>query len=262
MTRESPGELARQKAYVRQIEQRFNALRASGLYISPRDFALLLDWYDRGVPASLVIAAIEGAFAKAAARAARSAIQSITYCRRAVEEAWEDRRAAMLGAAPAKGAAPSAVFGRDEIAVHLDAAAAAISRSAVGMIGEARSMLEEVAAALGAHGRSVRDPDVHTDLPALEAQLALLEERALEAARVGLDASTLQQLAATCETSLAPFSARMSERARAATLRRALDGAIRAKLGMPRFSLFAMRYAPGPPTPRDTIAEPPIARDL
>ena len=91
---------AREKAYIRTVERRFNALRESGLYISPRDFSLLLDWFERGVPAELVIFAIEEVFRKAAARGGTDKISTIAYCRRAVETAWKERRSALLGASP------------------------------------------------------------------------------------------------------------------------------------------------------------------
>ena len=68
---------AREKAYVRRIERRFLTLRDSGLYLSPRDFALLLEWHERGVPADLVIATIETLFSRAEARSQTRKIQSI-----------------------------------------------------------------------------------------------------------------------------------------------------------------------------------------
>ncbi len=65
---------------MRAVERRFLALRESGLYLSPKDFALLLDWFERGVPAELVISAIEALFSKAAARSISDGLPDGTRC--------------------------------------------------------------------------------------------------------------------------------------------------------------------------------------
>ncbi len=121
---------AREKAYIRTIERRFNALRESGLYISPRDFSLLLDWHERGVPAELVILAIEEVFRKAAARGSTKQISTIAYCRRAVETAWQERRAALLGSEPPAPGGSRGAFTREEVAAHLESCAAATEAAA------------------------------------------------------------------------------------------------------------------------------------
>src|SRR5206468_7234509 len=111
---------AREKAYVRRIEKRFLALRAGGLTLSPRDFALLLDWHHRGVPADLVLATIEAVITRSATRSRARKIQSISYCRHAVEEAWEERRAAMIGADAPAASPPRGALATEEVVDHLD----------------------------------------------------------------------------------------------------------------------------------------------
>src|SRR5881392_115396 len=81
--------LVREKDYVRRIERRFLALRESGLILSSCDFEILHDWFERGVPAELVIQVLEEIFAKTADRPESRRIQSIAYTRKAVERAWE-----------------------------------------------------------------------------------------------------------------------------------------------------------------------------
>ncbi len=60
------------------------------------------------------------------------------------------------------------------------------------------------------------------------------------AAKAMLSAEQLDPLARAAEDSLAAFAARMSEKAKAATLRRAIESAIRFRFALPRCSLFAM----------------------
>ena len=244
--------LAREKVYVRRIEKRFLALRESGLILSTRDFEIVHDWFERGVPADLVIATLEEVFAKTAGRSEGRRIQSIAYCRRAVERAWEERRAALLGASPASArasgkaagapAARGSAFTEEQIAAHLAAVAARTRAAAKGGPpggGRAASILTEIADRLEALAAASAAPDA-IPLPALEEDLVALEERAVAAGRDALDASELDAIGAKAAQDMAGVSSRMSAKAREATLRRAVDAAVRRRLALPRYSLFTM----------------------
>lgn len=239
----------RERVYVRRIERRFLGLRESGFYLSSKDFMLLLDWHGRGVPAEIVIRAIEEVFARAAAANGTRKILSITYCRHAVEEAWEERRTALLGP-PAAGARSgvdgnSASFSRLEILDHLDraaqdtiAAASSLERDRPGSVDhgmELRSVADRLTGWRNdfAEGRLI-------DLEKLEDDLVALENRALDLAGSILTPAEMTRLHEDVEVGLAGFAARMSERARTATVRRALASALRRRLQLPRYSLLTL----------------------
>lgn len=263
-------ELAREKDYVRKIEKRFLALRESGLILSTRDFEIVHDWFERGVPVELVIGTLEEVYAKTAERSEGRRIQSIAYCRKAVERAWEERRAALLGtpAPAARSSRPSgAAFTGEQIASHLASVAEKTRAAAAGVAvaGEdrgrggpdapgaaddagrpdhgsterARTVFLEVAGRLDQLAASFSATPAG-ELPALEAELVALEERAVAAGRDALPASELDAIGEKTEQDFAAVSSRMSAKARAATLRRAVDAAVRLRLTLPRYSLFTM----------------------
>jgi len=241
-------ELAREKAYVRAIEKRFLALRESGLILSSRDFEIVHDWFERGVPAQLVIATLEQVYAKTADRPEGRSIQSIAYCRRAVERAWEERRAALLGTGTAAADSVSAqgsgggAFTKEQIAAHLASVAASTRNAAQALAGvhdgsgkalvEIADRLAELAAGTADRGAG--------ELPALEDELVTLEDKAVAAARSALPASEIEAIGAKAAQDTAGASSRMSAKAREAMLRRATEAALRRRLALPRYSLFTM----------------------
>jgi hypothetical protein len=78
------------------------------------------------------------------------------------------------------------------------------------------------------------------DLPALEVDLVALEARAVAAAREALPTGELDAIERKTAEDLTAASSRMSVKAREATLRRAVDAAVRRRSGLPRYSLFTM----------------------
>ena len=251
-------ELARAKRYYTRIENTIVALRGGGFILSPRDFQILEDWYERGVPAELVIATLEEVFAKKADRPESRRPWTIAYCRRPVERAWEERRAALLGLEPAQAdregrkrpssprASHGGSFTPEQVSAHLASVAARTRAAAAESLwsGEAltraRDGLTEVAARLDALADMATIKAAGRDLPALEEQLVGLEERAISVARDAMPAPELEEIVAKATADMGGATARMSAKAREATLRRAIDAAIRRRLGLPRYSLFTM----------------------
>jgi len=250
----SHAEVARARRYYTRIENRIVALRGGGFILSPRDFQILEDWYERGVPAELVIATLEEVFEKKADRSESRRPWTIAYCRKAVERAWEERRAALLGvdspreargrSGPA-GVSTGTAFTTAQIAAHLSSVAEktvataagslwseqAVSRAQTGLAAIAQK-LDTLREALGAGGAA--------DLPALEEELVGLEERAIDVARDALPPADLEAITSKATADMEGATARMSAKAREAMLRRTVDAAIRRRLGLPRYSLFTM----------------------
>ena len=75
---------------------------------------------------------------------------------------------------------------------------------------------------------------------ALEDDLVHLEGEVLRAARSLLSQAELEEITTSTTDRIAPFAARMSDAARSATIGRAVDSAIRARLNLPRLSLFTI----------------------
>ena len=251
--------LAQEKAYVRAIERRFVALRGSGMYLSPGDFPLLLDWHERGVPVDLVIATIEDLFEKSAARSKSRTIQSLRYCRRAIEDAWERRRTALLGppATPGSIDRGSAPFSPQDVAGHLRRAhdrtrdaAQRLRTLCSGDIDAVRSLdavVERLAHLAGEQAMHARQ-----DLAPLEDELVRLEEEAVQCVAGALAEARVAELRREAERSLDGFTGRMSARVRESTIARSLSAALRRTAGLPRFSLFAMSASSPPEDKADS----------
>lgn len=77
--------------YFPAIAERFLSLRGAPLLASPADFQILTAWRRAGIPAAVVIDALEGVFHKRAERGERGSV-GLRYCIPAVEEAWQELR--------------------------------------------------------------------------------------------------------------------------------------------------------------------------
>ncbi len=76
--------------YFRKIERKFNQLRGSPLLISPKDWALMVEWKDQGIPAVVIIEALEKGFEKASFHGTtKRSINSLSYFKHIVEEHWK-----------------------------------------------------------------------------------------------------------------------------------------------------------------------------
>ncbi len=73
-----------------RIEKKFNQLRGTPLLVSPNDWALMAEWKKRGIPAVVIIEALERGFEKTTlSQNKKRGINSLSYFRRIVEDCWE-----------------------------------------------------------------------------------------------------------------------------------------------------------------------------
>ena len=84
-------ETGEDRAYYAAAEAAFVRRRGTPFLLSPRDFALLREWRALGVPLEAVEAGIDEAFSRREERSAVGRVNSLSYCRDAVLEAWERR---------------------------------------------------------------------------------------------------------------------------------------------------------------------------
>jgi len=82
-------ETAEDRAFYEAAEAAFIRRRGTPFLLSPTDFALLKQWRALGVPLSAVEAGIDDAFTRREERSAVGRVNSLSYCRDAVLEAWE-----------------------------------------------------------------------------------------------------------------------------------------------------------------------------
>jgi len=78
--------------YFEEIEGHFAARRGTPFILSAKDWALMKSWHDEGVPLPVVIEAIDSVFEKNETSGRQKKINSLSYCRHAVKELWDERR--------------------------------------------------------------------------------------------------------------------------------------------------------------------------
>jgi hypothetical protein len=108
--------------YFLEIESHFAARRGTPFVLNAKDWALMKSWNDEGVPLPVVIEAIDSVFDKNAAKGSKKVINSLSYCRHAVKELWQERRELQVGA---QDSVPE-----EDAAARLDALAADVERVA------------------------------------------------------------------------------------------------------------------------------------
>ena len=207
--------------YFLEIESHFAARRGTPFLFSAKDWALLKEWQTSGIPLPIVLEAIDSCFEKRESAGRKRVISSLSYCRHAVKELWDERRDLQVGAG---GGVPE----RDT-AARIAELASLLRQSAASAPATGSGALERAAAAIEAlpAGESV---------PALEERLAALEEQLLNELRTGLAPDDARALAAEVEATLAGhrLDEAVASRTRDANFRRLL----RASFRLPRLSLF------------------------
>jgi len=85
--------------YFTDIEAHFAQRRGTPFVLSAKDWALMKEWHDGGVPLPVVIEAIDSVFDKQDGKGRK--VNGLRYCRHAVKELWDERRELQIGAAEA-----------------------------------------------------------------------------------------------------------------------------------------------------------------
>ena len=99
--------------YFLEIEAHFARRRNTPFILSAKDWTLMQKWKEEGVPLPVVIEAIDSVFEKNEASGRRKVINSLSYCRHAVKEMWNDRKELQVGArAETPEAAPEELLNR------------------------------------------------------------------------------------------------------------------------------------------------------
>jgi hypothetical protein len=226
--------------YYRAIEEAFNRRRGAPLLLSPRDWALIGEWKQAGVPLRIALLGIENvfdAFARRAPGARR--INSLSYCRQEVlglHEIYLGLHGPAAGRPPETALPdPSKALARHltrlarRLKETLAAASAAGHDGLVGPIAEAAAEVRRIRRSL-----KVAPLDPH----AVEQALAGLDEGLVAAARAALPAESLAAIEAEADTAIGSTRERMTEAALASTRRAALARSLRTRAGIPRLSLF------------------------
>jgi hypothetical protein len=189
--------------YFTEIEFHFASKRNTPFVLNAKDWALMKEWHEAGVPLPIVIEAIDTVFEKAAER--KKVVNSIHYCKHAVKELWDERRELTVGeGSSTPEASPSEAL--EALAVQLEANPAASS-----------------------FAPRVRGLAAEKSVPRIEEKLIELERELIDSLLASLPAS---------ERSVVALPPGIDEKTRARTEEANLRRAIRERFGLPRLTLF------------------------
>ena len=184
--------------YFAEIESHFASKRGTTFVLNAKDWALMKEWHEAGVPLPVVIEAIDSVFEKAAVR--NKVVNSIHYCKHAVKELWDERRELTVGeGSSTPEAAPT-------------------------------EALETLAAQLPEpFATRVRELAAEKSVPRIEEKLIELEREMIDALLASLPEAERPVIA------LPPD---VDEKTRARTQEANLRRAVRERFGLPRLTLF------------------------
>jgi hypothetical protein len=221
--------------YATLVEEAFIAERGTPFLLSAKDWLLVKDFRERGIPAGTVIRAIHETFEKRKARAQTGKISSIAYCANAVEERWEMERRGLVGQGEGQreGTVEDAGPKLDALERSLVELAWAAPDATLVALVEPSSFAEKLRSAGGKIGALPRDLGVDAleeKLSAIESSLLKsLEKRLTDPARAALEARVSEALGDP--SGVGPM---VAERLRRALTRRE----VRRLFGIPPLTLF------------------------
>ena len=194
--------------YFNEIEGHFAARRGTPFILSAKDWALMKKWHDDGVPLPVVIEAIDAVFEKNESSGRRKAISSLSYCKHAVKEIWEERKDLYVGAGETTP--------ERTVAEALDRLAGQLETSELGA-----PFAPRVRALSGS-------------VPKIEEQLLEIERELLDTAMASANVPEMRDEIA----SALGDTSRIDEKTIARTVEANLRRLVREKFALPRLTLF------------------------
>ena len=186
--------------YFTEIEAHFARRRGTPLVVSPKDWALMKKWSEEGIPLPVVIEALDSVFDKQEEKGRK--VNSLSYCRHAVKELWDERRELQIGS--------ESVTPEEDPTSRLETLAAALESTP--------------AAAYADRVRALHGSVPHIEEQLMELETLLIESLLPEAPELRAEAEALV--------------AGADEKTRARSLEAHVRRLVRERFEIPRLSLF------------------------
>ncbi len=201
--------------YFTEIEGHFAARRGTPFVLSAKDWLLMKKWREEGIPLPVVIEAIDTVFEKNESSGRKKVISSLSYCRHAVKELWEERRELQVGGDDVlPEEAPAAAL--EALAVRLESASSDPAR---------------------AFAQRVRELVAEKSIPRIEEKLIELEHAMIESVIASLPPDEATALRNHVARSIGE-SSKLDEKTRARTEEANLRRLVRERFVLPRLTLF------------------------
>lgn len=195
--------------YYLEIESHFAMRRGTPFILSAKDWTLMKKWFEEGVPLAVVIEAIDSVFEKNETSGRRKVISSLSYCRHAVKELWQERQDLYAGSGEGTP--------EENVAGLLEALAAGVEPQSAETAAEIRSLAAE------------------KSVPKIEERLMEIEHAMMQRLLEGLSPDERREIEQPL-TSIADAS--LDDKTRQRTYEANLRRRIRERFGLPRLTLF------------------------
>lgn len=208
--------------YFLEVESHFAQRRGTPFVFSAKDWALLKQWQGEGIPLAVVVEAIDSCFDKSSKTGRRRTISSLTYCKHAVKDLWEERKDLLVGS--------EASLPELNPRGRLEVLAEQLQLSGAGQAAQLSEVLSRAASTV----LSIRP----TSAPLIEEALMHLEQQMIAEVLSALDDESRRSIDDELDRALSGYGDLGSDvlnATREANLRRLL----RARLAIPRLTLFA-----------------------
>jgi hypothetical protein len=230
----------RNDTYYRAVEEEFVRRRGAAMLLSPRDWGLIGEWKDAGIPLRVVLQAIDNIFDGFERRSpAGRRINSLSYCRQevlALHDIYRTLHAVDAGR-PREG---EEATGLRAAARHLGRLLRRVRASMAGASETRRDLLVACLARVASDLRLLRR-EIKTgvlDPQLLEERLRRFDEELLGAARASLSEAERSALEDAAGKTLGPAGDRMTPTARDGTRHALLARLLRDATALPRLTLF------------------------
>jgi hypothetical protein len=197
--------------YFLEIEAHFAFRRNTPFILSAKDWALMKEWSDSGIPLPVVIEAIDQVFENNETSGRRKTISSLSYCKHAVKDLWSERKEMHVGAGDAlPEESPAALL--EQLAVRVETVSPGIAAQ-------------------------IRKLEAEHSVPKIEEHLMDLERELMAECVAALPDSEVAAVRNEVSRTLGDTS-RLDEATRTRTEEANLRRIVRERFGVPRLSLF------------------------
>ncbi len=228
-----------EEEYFRVIENHFLQKRGNPMLLSPKEWVLIREWYEAGIPFEVVIRGIDRAFEKK--KGAEDEITSLLYCKRIVKSEYKRYLKSMEGAADSRASIEPPP---GDIEQFLEKLASDLSESGKRALERGNEGLAQMLKLRESELRSevlnVFRANPSMDRQRVEEQLTGIEKNMEQLLMQMVPANDLTRFKEDSMRELKAFEEKLEFSVYQEMLRRSLIKAIRKQYNIPRLSLFYM----------------------
>jgi hypothetical protein len=229
-----------EEEYFRVIEDYFLQKRGNPMLLSPKEWVLIREWQEAGIPQEVVLRGIDRAFEKK--KDADTEVTSLMYCKRIVKSEYKRHLKSLEGAADGKPLTiePPAQDVEQYLQRLADQLAESTKKALEKGNGGLAEMLQLKEASLRTGILNEFRANSSMNRERVEEQLTLIEKDLEQLLLQLVPASDLDRYKEDSMRELKAFEEKLEFTVYQEMLRRALIKSVRKQYGIPRLSLFYM----------------------